>query len=112
MSDTEIVTLAVGYAALFCSASYRVPQFYKLWKTKSTAGISQQMYVWQNMSYVLSIVYGVLRKDQVYIVTSVVLMIMNLVLHGMVRYYKARENEQRSQSTTNLTLENNSRISV
>jgi uncharacterized protein with PQ loop repeat len=91
MTNIEIAALVVGYAALFCSATYRIPQFRKLWKTKSTAGISQQMYIWQNMSYVLSIAYGVLRHDHVYIVTSTVLMAMNLVLHGMVRYYHARE---------------------
>lgn len=109
----DIAALVVGYCALFCSATYRIPQFLKIYRGKSVAGISQQQYVWQNMSYVLSIAYGVLRDDTVYIVTSVTLLAMNIALQCMVRYYRATTTAHQNTTTAHqntTTLQNTAAV--
>lgn len=100
--DREIYQPLIGYGALLLSFSYRIPQLLKLWRTKSGSDISQKMIHLQNTSYVLYVVYGILISDLVYILSSMLSIIQNLIILAMVRYFK--NNPKPTLSTQNLNF--------
>jgi MtN3 and saliva related transmembrane protein len=78
--------LFIGLGGLLCSFIYRIPQIHKLYTTRSAKDISTWMVHVQNISYVLYIAYGFLISDIVYIVSSIISILQNLVILYM--YYK------------------------
>lgn len=87
----DILELAIGFTALTFGLFYRVPQIYKLYFLKNGTEISEKMLHIQNISYVLYVVYGVLRNDIVYISSSVIGVLQNLIIFGMKRWYAYKE---------------------
>lgn len=82
----------VGFSALALGLVYRVPQIYKIYRLKSGEDVSEKTLHVQNSSYTLYIVYGVMKNDVVFIASSAIGIVQNLILLCMKRYY--RENEK------------------
>lgn len=78
---------ATGYGALACSLCYRIPQLVKLVRTRRGTDISLWMLNVQNASYVLYTIYGVGINDTIYIVSSLLGLVQNLAIAGLVKRY-------------------------
>jgi MtN3 and saliva related transmembrane protein len=78
----------IGFTGLACSLLYRIPQMYKLYKTKSSKDISPLMINIQNVSYILYIIYGYMISDIVYIVSSAVSIFQNILILILYCTYK------------------------
>lgn len=70
----------IGFTGLVCSFLYRIPQIWKCYKTKSVKDISVWMIHIQNVSYVFYVIYGFMISDIVYIVSSFVSIIQNIII--------------------------------
>jgi uncharacterized protein with PQ loop repeat len=76
----EYGILLIGYTSAALSMVYRIPQIYQLWKTKRGVDISLSMIIIQQLSYILAVFYGLLRLEYVYITTSSISFLQNLVI--------------------------------
>lgn len=76
----EIYILLIGFAGLICSITYRIPQIYRIYKIKSGNDISSWTIHVQNISYVLYTIYGILDNDLVYIVSSIIALLQNMII--------------------------------
>jgi uncharacterized protein with PQ loop repeat len=80
--------LYFGFGGLIFSLLYRIPQIYKMVKTKSVQDISTYVYHVQNISYIFYIIYGFMISDIVYIVSSFVSVGQNIIVLSLYYYYK------------------------
>lgn len=89
MTDSvpEYGILIIGYSSTALSVIYRIPQIYRLYKTKKGDDISIDMIVIQQLSYILGILYGLLRLDYVYITSSCISFLQNLIILYMRKKY-------------------------
>lgn len=79
----------MGYAACAVTALTFLPQVVKTWKEKSAKNVSLMMFVIAFINEVMWIVYGVLQKDNVIIVTNVIMITMCSVMISLkLRYNK------------------------
>lgn len=83
----SLLSLIVGFTALTLGLMYRVPQVVKIYRTKKGDDISVRTLHIQNLSYVLYVVYGVLEKDIIYISSSIVGILQNLLILALKKYY-------------------------
>jgi len=83
----EYGIIIIGYAATALSMIYRVPQIHQLYKTKKGDDISTHTIIIQQLSYILAILYGVLRTDHVYITGSSISFIQNIIILCMKKRY-------------------------
>lgn len=84
----HILTLIIGFSAMACSFLYRIPQMYKIFKTKDVESLSSSTIHIQNASYVLYIIYAIEINDIVNIVSSAISMLQNIALLIMINKYK------------------------
>jgi MtN3 and saliva related transmembrane protein len=84
---TEIYVLLVGFTGMLFSLIYRIPQIYKLYKTRSAKDLSTWMIHTQNISYGLYIAYGFLISDIVYISSSIIALLQNFIILYMHYHY-------------------------
>jgi uncharacterized protein with PQ loop repeat len=89
-----IVMQIVGLGALGLSLLYRIPQIYEIYKTESAEDISTWMLIIQNLSYILYIIYGVFVHDWIYITSSVLSFVQNLIIYFMKVYYRHKHQIQ------------------
>ncbi len=89
---SNLIQEIVGIGALILSLSYRIPQIYDIYKSKKADDISTIMLIVQNLSYVLYISYGVFVHDWIYIASSIISFIQNMIIYFMKRHY-ARVNK-------------------
>ena len=97
LTDVEvnsIIVQAIGLSALGLSLMYRIPQIYEIYKTESAEDISTWMLIIQNLSYILYIVYGVFVHDWIYIASSVLSFVQNLIIYFMKMYYRSKHQTQ------------------
>lgn len=87
-----LVVLIIGSLGIVFSLVYRIPQIYKVYKTRSAKDISVGTIVIQNISYVAYIVYGVLVWDWVYLASSIISFGQNVIIIALRSYY-IRRNE-------------------
>jgi len=80
--------LAIGFSALVIGTIYRFPQIHRIWKRKRADDISIVMYCIQNVSYILYFTYGLIVKDYVYIISSVIAFAQNATIMGLAYKYK------------------------
>ena len=83
MTGTELL----GYAACAVTALTFLPQVVKTWKEKSAKNVSLMMFVIAFINEVMWIVYGVLQKDNVIIVTNVIMITMCSVMISLKHRY-------------------------
>lgn len=76
-----------GITALILSLLYRIPQIYRIYKSKSAIDISIWMVTIQNISYIFYIIYGVLVWDWIYISTSIISVLQNITILILRCYY-------------------------
>ena len=60
-----------GWIATSFSLIYKLPQIYKLYKTKENNGISIRSYILQTMSYFFYMIHGIFNKDYPIIVMGI-----------------------------------------
>lgn len=75
-----MIELFIGFAALICNMIYRIPQIYRTYKTRSAKDISIYTIHIQNTSYILYICYGYLIGDIVYIISSIISILQNIII--------------------------------
>ncbi len=63
----------LGYSACAVTALTFLPQVLKTWKEKSAANVSLMMFVIAFINEVMWIAYGIMRADNVIIVTNVIM---------------------------------------
>jgi len=80
--------LIIGISALTLGLLYRVPQVYKIYKTKSAEDVSEKTLHIQNASYFLYIAYGVLLKDPIYISSSIIGILQNITILILKKIYR------------------------
>jgi len=66
----------LGYSACAVTALTFLPQVIKTWKEKSAANVSLMMFVIAFINEVMWIAYGVMRADNVIIVTNVIMIVL------------------------------------
>ncbi len=90
LTDVKVddnIQQVVGVGALVLSLIYRIPQIVDIYKSKKADDISTWMLIIQNLSYILYIAYGVFLHDWIYISSSVISFIQNIVIYCMKKYY-------------------------
>lgn len=97
---------AVGISAIVCSLIYRFPQMYKIYKTRSGLDISSWMIWIQNFSYVLYVVYGIFVHDWIYISSSLLSFIQNIIVL-LMRAKFAKDAAQSAKQSANQDAEKN-----
>jgi MtN3 and saliva related transmembrane protein len=79
--------LLLGLAAATCTTVAFVPQFMKVWKTRSTHDISLAMYVVISTGIFLWLIYGILLRDTPIIVANAASLVIALaILILKIRY--------------------------
>jgi MtN3 and saliva related transmembrane protein len=84
MTGVEIL----GYAACAVTALTFLPQVVKTWKEKSAKNVSLLMFIIAFVNEVMWIAYGVLQKDNVIIVTNVIMITMCTVMITLKLKYR------------------------
>jgi MtN3 and saliva related transmembrane protein len=78
----------LGYAACAVTALTFLPQVLKTWKEKSAKNVSLMMFIIAFINEVMWIAYGVLRHDNVIIVTNVIMITMCSIMISLKLKYK------------------------
>ncbi|MBR1145601.1 SemiSWEET transporter [Bradyrhizobium sp. AUGA SZCCT0431] len=76
----------LGFAAATCTTLAYVPQFVKVWRTRSTEDISLGMFLVMVVGILLWLVYGLLSGDGPLIVANAI----TIVLAGGVLFMKLK----------------------
>ena len=77
-----------GWVATAFSLSYKIPQIYKLVKTKDTSGLSKYSLILQAGSYGFYCVHGTLINDPPIIVLGCVSFFQSMVIVYQYYHYK------------------------
>ncbi len=86
MSITGVQIL--GYAACAVTALTFLPQVIKTWKEKSAKNVSLMMFIIAFINEVMWIAYGVLQKDNVIVITNVIMIVMCSVMISLKLKYR------------------------
>lgn len=78
----------LGYAACAVTALTFLPQVMKTWKEKSAKNVSLMMFIIAFINEVMWIAYGVLQKDDVIVITNVIMITMCSIMIGLKLKYK------------------------
>ena len=81
------MTDIIGYAAAVLTTTAFIPQFVKVWKTRSTEGISLRMYLMFCVGVLLWFIYGTeLRSLPIILANGVTLLLTLAILAMKIRY--------------------------
>jgi len=80
--------IILGYAACAVTALTFLPQVIKTWKEKSAKNVSMMMFIIAFINEVMWITYGVLKPDNVIIVTNVIMISMCSIMIFLKLKYK------------------------
>lgn len=86
----EDFLIGVGIFSTVLSLVYRIPQIYKIYKTKSAKDLSLWMFGIQSISYIGYIVYAVGKNDWIYFAASALSLIQNFIILGFYYYLHCR----------------------
>lgn len=86
----EILSLTLGVLYNILSLTYRLPQMFKIIRTKKVRDISVKMMNIQSASYVVSITYGTIENDWVWIVSSSIALLQNIIIYILRWRYLTR----------------------
>jgi len=81
MTDEQI-NFGLGVAYNVFSLGYRLPQLWKMWKTKKASDLSVVMIIVQSLSYVIAIIYGIRIDDWVWILSSSLALFQNMIIYA------------------------------
>lgn len=85
--------IIIGVISTVLSLTYRVPQIYKIYKTKSAKDLSLWMFCIQNLSYVGYIIYAIGLGDWIYFGASVLSLVQNFIILGFYYYLHCRPDQ-------------------
>lgn len=78
----------LGYAAMTVTALTFVPQVVKTWKEKSATNVSLMMFIIAFVNEVMWIAYGILKHDNVILITNVIMISLCSIIIGLKLKYK------------------------
>ncbi|MBM3416832.1 MAG: hypothetical protein FJY20_10420 [Bacteroidetes bacterium] len=78
----------LGYAACAVTALTFLPQVVKTWKEKSAKNVSLLMFIIAFINEIMWIAYGVLRHDNVIIITNVIMITLCSAMIGLKLKYR------------------------
>ena len=70
----------LGYVAGLITAFTFLPQVIKTWQTKSAKDVSLAMFLIALTNQILWLAFGILRNDQVIIITNAVMLVMTSLM--------------------------------
>ena len=79
MKPTEII----GFAAATLTTAAYIPQFVKVWKTRSTKDISLRMYLMMCSGVFLWLVYGIRLRSLPIILANAAAFVLTVAILGM-----------------------------
>ena len=85
----------LGYLGIFFAMIYRIPQIWKIYKTKKSEDISSTMFIIHNCAYVSLLLYLLTKPEIDYLLVSYYIsgMVQNVVIIIMKKFYKNKPNE-------------------
>ncbi len=86
-----LMTEAVGWVSSFILVLTIGKQVYKQWKEGSSENVSRWLFVGQMAASLGFLVYSVLQKNTVFIVTNALMLVNALLGLGIVLYHRRRE---------------------
>jgi MtN3 and saliva related transmembrane protein len=78
----------LGYAACAVTALTFLPQVVKTWREKSAKNVSLMMFIIAFINEVMWITYGVLKPDNVIVVTNIIMITMCSIMISLKLKYK------------------------
>jgi len=94
MNIPNIAIDIVGYSYLLMSSICRIPQIYKLHKTKKGEDISYFMIITQNVSYLLLIVYLVFIESTIMMIVSIGFQVVQNIYISFFIWWYSRQHSQ------------------
>lgn len=82
------ITALVGIVAAFCILVSQIPQVYRSLKLKETRDLSEGMILLLITGSSLWLVYGILRADNIIVVSNIIMIGIELTLLGIKLRYK------------------------
>ena len=76
-----------GWLATTCTLLYKLPQVYKLYKSKTSKGISIISFSIQTISYVPYIIHGIIINDKPTLAMGSFSFILSIILCIQICYY-------------------------
>ena len=80
-----------GWIATSFSLVYKLPQIYKLYKTKEVSGISLKAYILQTISYLFYIIHGSFNTDFPIVVMGISSFTQCLIILFLGNKYRDRD---------------------
>lgn len=77
-----------GWVATLSAGFVRIPQIYKLHKTKKGEDISTKSYIIWNIHVIFLFMYAYLQKDTILMVMSGSGFLQNCIIIGLKKYYQ------------------------
>tara|TARA_B100001029_G_C15055695_1_gene454170 strand:+ start:224 stop:517 length:294 start_codon:yes stop_codon:yes gene_type:complete len=77
-----------GWLGTSCTIIYKLPQIYKLYKSKTSKGLSITSYGVQTISYVPYIIHGIIINDLPTFAMGLFSLILNLLICFQICFYK------------------------
>ena len=76
-----------GWLGTTCTLLYKLPQIYKLYKSKTSKGVSLLSYSMQTMSYLPYAIHGIIINDGPTFAMGAISFILNVVLCIQIIFY-------------------------
>jgi len=92
-----VVLEVLGWCALALSMIYRFPQMYQMWQTEQADDLSPYMFLTQSVSYICYILYGLGVGDLIYIVSSSLSLLQNLIMLCFQAYLRRKQLKREAQ---------------
>ncbi len=83
-----MIKILFGWIATCLSMIYKLPQIYKLYKTRNSDSISLKAYIIQTFSYFFYIIHGVYNSDYPIIVMGISSVIQCFIIIFLWHKYK------------------------
>ena len=77
-----------GWLGTTCTIIYKLPQIYKLYKSKTSKGLSIISYGIQTVSYVPYVVHGIIINDPPTFAMGLFSLILNIIICLQICFYK------------------------
>lgn len=84
---SSYITQSIGWSAIALSLSYKMPQIIRIYKRKKGEDISKKSIIMQNLSYVLWLLFGLLIEENLYLISNILSLMLNLIIQYMKHHY-------------------------
>ena len=101
LSSTSIF----GWLSVLCTFIYKLPQIYRLYKTKETEALSIYSLLIQTSSYVFYILHGITINDNPVLFMGIVSLIQNIIICILYFIYSSDKNKVRNSKNIVITID-------